>query len=325
MVPRQAASSSSSSGAHPGWAEHAVQLAHWTLECLANRTDVWVRYLSEDRRSYNRIATTAPSRNERGCRILTPDVLARHYVGANVSDLIGLHSTSENDLSKWLSIDIGGHDSTAVATASTNFRAAVAWYDVLRSHGYRTILEDSNGKGDYHLVALLDRPAQADHVHSFGRSLVSNYAELGLPRPPQILPGRTKLETGGFGDWLRLPGRHHSHSHWSRIWDGENWQEGAAAAELLLSTMPSESMAVGAASAQPASLDPAKGAQPLPEVRQVFHRSGKPDAASAPQPAETDAQLRLVMDAWPGLSAAVKAAILAMVSVSQQGDKGEPA
>src|SRR5262249_47165868 len=51
------------------------------------------------------------------------------------------------------------------------------------------------------------------------------------PKQPCIPPGR-------YGNWLRLPGRHHTRSHWSRIWDGGRWLEGEAAVAHVLALLP---------------------------------------------------------------------------------------
>ena len=37
-----------------------------------------------------------------------------------------------------------------------------------------------------------------------------------------------------YGNWLRLPGRHHTRDHWARAWDGSRWLAGAACCEYLL-------------------------------------------------------------------------------------------
>src|SRR5262249_20748810 len=44
-------------------------------------------------------------------------------------------------------------------------------------------------------------------------------------------PGSHK---GSFGNWVRLPGRHHTRDFWSRVWTGEEWVEGDEAIDLIL-------------------------------------------------------------------------------------------
>jgi hypothetical protein len=48
---------------------------------------------------------------------------------------------------------------------------------------------------------------------------------------------------GHFGRWLRLPGRHHTRPHFSRVfndepWADDKWLEGAAAIDRILSVRP---------------------------------------------------------------------------------------
>jgi hypothetical protein len=54
-----------------------------------------------------------------------------------------------------------------------------------------------------------------------------------FPKQPVLRPLRDG--SPGFGNWLRLPGKHHSHDHWSRVWDGRAWLDGAAAVAHVLS------------------------------------------------------------------------------------------
>jgi hypothetical protein len=39
---------------------------------------------------------------------------------------------------------------------------------------------------------------------------------------------------GRCGNWLRVPGRHHTREHWSRVWSGTAWLEGTKAVECIL-------------------------------------------------------------------------------------------
>jgi hypothetical protein len=40
--------------------------------------------------------------------------------------------------------------------------------------------------------------------------------------------------TGGFGNWIRVFGRHHTRNHWTRIWNGSEWLAGHQAIDYLL-------------------------------------------------------------------------------------------
>src|SRR5262245_32295654 len=71
-------------------------------------------------------------------------------------------------------------------------------------------------------------------VYRFGKWLFSDWKELGLSEQPEIFPKQSEISAGKFGNWLRLPGRHHTRDHWTRVWDGQNWLEGIDAIEWIL-------------------------------------------------------------------------------------------
>src|SRR5207249_4880532 len=71
-------------------------------------------------------------------------------------------------------------------------------------------------------------------VFAFMRWLVRDHVGHGLSAPPETFPKQPGIPPGRYGNWLRLPGRHHTRPHWSRVWDGAGWREGAEAVAFLL-------------------------------------------------------------------------------------------
>ena len=56
---------------------------------------------------------------------------------------------------------------------------------------------------------------------------------------PEVFPKQVEVGPDGFGNWVRLPGRHPKHpDHWSRIFDGEDFVEGDAAINLIETVRP---------------------------------------------------------------------------------------
>src|SRR5262245_5902568 len=109
------------------WTAHADELAAWAWARLVNRTDAWGRYGSQ-------VTYTAPSGALRGRVFLTEGDVARHFRATCRGDILGLHTTSPGNLSRWLAVDIdqhgeGGNDPEA------NLRAARAWYAKLLGLG----------------------------------------------------------------------------------------------------------------------------------------------------------------------------------------------
>jgi hypothetical protein len=223
------------------WRERAEDLAAWA-ERLANRRDCWGGYRPPEEwgRKYTRRDGTAGELGKTTTRKgpLTRGVLARQFRALAREDIVGLHSTAPDNTSRWGALDIDWHGATSTAPA-VNLAAALHWYAVLVGMGFRPLLVDSNGKGGFHLWALLAGTIPTSRLYHFLRRLVADYARHGMTAPAETFPKQPALRPlpdgrPGYGNWLRLPGRHHSHDHWSRIWNGASWLDGAAAVDHLL-------------------------------------------------------------------------------------------
>jgi hypothetical protein len=135
-------------------------------------------------------------------------------------------------------VDIDWHGPASTAP-DVNLRAALAWYDRLASLGFRPLLTDSNGQGGFHLVMLLAEPVETAGVYYFLQALVGDHARHGMTTAPETFPKQPRVappgQNGQYGNWLRLPGRHHTRAHWSRVWDGARWLQGHQAIDHILS------------------------------------------------------------------------------------------
>ncbi len=228
------------------WRERAGELAAWTMARLVNRTDVWGRYLPEKHRestdgSRNN-AITAPFRDERGKVFLNLSSLEKHYKTRSVGGVLGVHSTSSDRTSRWLAIDVDRHDPDDLSvTPESTFTAAQSWWSGLQQLGFDALLIESNGIGGYHILVLFAEAMSTASVHAFGVRFVSDFAQRGLDEPPETFPGQPRWNH--YGDWLRLPGRHHTRDHFSRVWNDEpwaenRWLEGHDAIDRLLRARP---------------------------------------------------------------------------------------
>ena len=227
------------------WAERAGELASWFDANMVNRTDVWGRYLAEKYRGETNQGTpknkaiTAPFRQERGKVFLATSSLEKHFKANDGGGVLGLHSSSSDGTSRWLAIDIDLHDEDDLSvTREGNFVAAKAWWSKLRSMGFDPILLDSNGKGGFHLFVFFAKPMDSKSVRKFCEQFVSDFDRHGLDNPPDIFPG--SFGANHLGSWLRIPGRHHTRMHYSRVWNDEpmaetDWLEGHEAIDAILS------------------------------------------------------------------------------------------
>jgi hypothetical protein len=225
------------------WHERSGELAAWTMSHLVNRTDVWGRYVRRKGDEEQTHVITAPFRDERGKVFLDVDSLRKHFRRKQPAGQLGLHSAGSDLTSRWLAIDIDLHEGDDDLTVSPegNLAAACGWRQSLADRGLDPLLLDSNGAGGFHLLVVFAEPMSTDSVHQFGVNLVADYERRGLARRPEVFPDAPTWDR--YGDWLRLPGRHHSRPHYTRVWNDEPmaeplWLEGHDAIDRILATRP---------------------------------------------------------------------------------------
>ena len=192
------------------------------------------------------MSTSLPIDDQRPTKIaftsrssLTDEVLAAHFQGSRV---IGLLTTDNQNHSRFAVIDIDRHNDDSFKEA--NEKAAIVLHEHTVRLGCSVLLEDSNGRGGYKLWLLFKDGAPARWLRRFAADLVQDWKELGLAAPPEIFPKQDRLAEGKKGNFVRLPGRHHTLEHWSRIWDGGQWLEGEASAQQIISTMGASTSAI---------------------------------------------------------------------------------
>jgi hypothetical protein len=227
------------------WQRYSDQLAEWAMDRLVNRRDVWSQYTIKNG-EVGVVMLPIKERRKAGTEMVTLNKLRRHFAGRAVSHLIGLHSISDHSTAKWFAIDIDMHDENVIDAdeiARSNWSAAKGWCMRLRDAGLDPILMDSNGVGGYHIWVLLDREYQLADVFDYADDVRSNWDSYGLTRRPEIFPPKREVDEDDLPYGLRLPGRHHTRKHYTRIWNfdalGENeWLEGGEAIEYMMNADP---------------------------------------------------------------------------------------
>lgn len=220
------------------WAARAGDLAAWAWRVLVNRTDAWGGYwrLDQPDGTHGKAKQwTKPRESQRGLRFLEGDDLARHFRGQCLADLVGLHTTSPANRCRWGVIDIDHHGPDSPDPA-LNERAALGWWQRLGALGLGPLLLDSDGKGGYHLWVVFAQPVPSWRVYWLLHNLTAGFAACGLTAAPEHFPKQPFLQKIPYGNWVRLPGRHHTKPHWTKVFDGGAWQAGDAAIDLLLAT-----------------------------------------------------------------------------------------
>lgn len=217
------------------WKQHAPALAAWANANMVNRRDAFGRYVAAESRKPGHDFFTAKEP-------LTPEILQVHFIGKSTGDLISLHSTAPPELtggitpclSRWLSIDLDRHHEET--DPESTLKAALVLYGVAAGLGFSPLLFDSNGWGGYHLILLFDKPTETRKLYLFAKWLRRDWEALGLDADPETFPKQASIEPGRFGNLVRLPGRHHTRDHYTKVWDGLSWLEGSAAIKAITGT-----------------------------------------------------------------------------------------
>ncbi|APZ90532.1 AAA family ATPase [Fuerstiella marisgermanici] len=231
------------------WQEHSQRLAKWALDRLVNRSDRHGCYGDKG-------AFTADTLDEY--------TLRNHFYGAKV---VGLHSTAADNTCKWLGLDIDNHDGDD-NLAADNLSTAIELLNKLLDLGIMAALEDSNGDGGYHIWILFSEPVPTEDVFRFAKWLIDG-ADI------ETSPKQAALSGKGLGNWLRLPGRHHTREHWSRVWGDGEWLDDAESVEALLNLPANDPSVLNVVPDEPPDNDACEPAtrktmekrqQPLPDV-----------------------------------------------------------
>jgi hypothetical protein len=205
-------------------------LATWVWNWLVNRTDVWGGYSANGQ-------VTQPAKSQRGRVTLCSATLQAHFETDYRQGIVGLHAASSANLSKWCALDIDYHGEGG-NEPEQNERAAMHWYDELCQLGSRPLLTDSNGAGGYHLLTIFREPVSTADAFIFARWVTGDFADFGFKKRPECFPKQREVapvgQNGQYGNWLRLPGMHHSRKHWSRVWNGSQWLAGDDAIDHIL-------------------------------------------------------------------------------------------
>ena len=212
------------------WHRNADRLAKFALANLLNRDDAYGRYLSLYLRSEKQKAKTAREK-------VSHEILQNHFCATDRGYLIGLHTTSPNNTCRWLVIDIDHHGESDQNAESRNERAALDFAQKLEKFGANPLVIKSNGRGGFHIWVFFEGPQDSSKVSNLGNEVVAHWEKLEIEKP-EIYPKQPKLDEGKLGNWLRLPGLHHTYDFYSQVWDGETWLKGQDAIDRFCNLKP---------------------------------------------------------------------------------------
>jgi hypothetical protein len=207
------------------WSNNAGRLAKFVVANLINRDDAYGKYRALDNRDRGPAKTVQSGISE--------SVIQDHFRAEDRGQLIGLHTTSPDNMCRWMVIDIDHHNESAADQEDANERASIEIYEELVDGGFKPLLFKSNGRGGFHIWIIFDSPAPTEHVHRFGNAVVADWKEYGLTKTPEVFPKQSSLDRLNFGNWVRLPGLHHTYDFYTEVWDGGKWLAGQAAIDQI--------------------------------------------------------------------------------------------
>jgi hypothetical protein len=217
------------------WRENAGGLVDWAQRFLVNRSDAHGAYRPLEQRTDDKAAFTAHSP-------VTSEQLKQHFESgrsSNRANLVGLHSTSRENKCRWLVLDFDNHDRKP-GLNEANKQAAQKLFARLRGMGLQPLLVSSGSKGGYHIWLVFGQPVDSKAVYGLAKKLVANWRKLGLASEPETFPKQAELKPGEYGNFVRLPGIHHTRPTFSKVYDGEKWLKGQEAIDHLVNTTPND-------------------------------------------------------------------------------------
>jgi len=221
------------------WSQNADRLARFALENLKNRDDAYGRYVALDaRRGKDKARTIHEGATE--------EVVSQHFRATDRGDIIGFHTTSKQNTCRWLVLDVDQHGDSNPEAELRNQKAVFDFASMLSDFGAKPLVMKSDGRGGFHIWVIFDKPVPSAHIYALGKAVVQHWKELGIDEP-EVFPKQPHLEDGKLGNWVRLPGLHHTYDFYTQVWDGEKWLKGQAAIDHILNVnlCPGELMSSG--------------------------------------------------------------------------------
>ncbi len=215
------------------WRALAPILAKWAYDSLTNQPDAHGHYLPLNKREKNSAYAAKSGFHWSKLKL--------HFEGQNHGNLGGMYTTSKANTSRWAAIDIDRHCDESDAEANETFVLDIA--KRASELGFEAIVEDSNGSGGFHIWILFAEPRPTVEVFAFAKWLIRDWKEHRISGKPETFPKQAVTTAKQpYGNWLRVPGRHHTRDHWSRIYDitSERWLEGTEAIQAILKQKGSE-------------------------------------------------------------------------------------
>lgn len=258
------------------WRARADELATFYFEHFVQRTDAWGGYKDPRHRKPDGSDKTLTHKG-----ILSKSILVAHFSGHRHGNVIGLHPIATDNTCSWFTIEIDNHLGK-LELAEVNRAGALAIDNHLLELGLIPRTWKSDGKGGFHIDVILNGRLPSKVVYQFARSITAKFEEFQLPTRPETFPKQDGLrEDRPYGNWVRIPGLHHTHPHWSEYWDGTEFIDGDEAIEWLLSTPESDASIIERLVAELPPDEPAQAESPTTSPADSVWKDRAKDVAAA--------------------------------------------
>jgi putative DNA primase/helicase len=215
------------------WQRRADELAKWAAR-MVNRTDAWGAYWQDSETKAVKTYTGKPTEYQQS---LDHERLRRHFSTDSPREIVGIHALGVDSCGRWAAVDLDIHDDDPNAPTPDQTRAfAVAIYQRVYDlgRGARSVLTSSNGKGGYHLRVLFREAVTGELLFRYARWMVHDYQRFGFDKRPETFPKQPIIPEGGYGNWLRLIGRHPKREYYPEGYNGQQWLMGEGLIDHLL-------------------------------------------------------------------------------------------
>jgi len=205
-------------------------LADWALARFFARTDRFGGYYVKNGEAHK---TARP--NKGSPAPFSRDLLVSHFRTMRSEDVLGAYllTAGEDGVGRFAGADIDAH--AEADDKNRNALYAVHLFRKLAAHGFHP-LACHWGTGGYHIHTLFDRDVPGPALFAFGRWLVMDATAepWNFPAAVESFPKQANVPAGKYGNWLRIPGRHHTRNRFPEVFDGTNWIQGEPAVDYVL-------------------------------------------------------------------------------------------
>ncbi len=198
------------------WSENAEALADFAQARIFVRHDVYG-------------VTPPDGKRFTAHELLTRETIVSHFQG---QINIGAFLVSPENTCKCFIGDIDAHEDTS--SPDLNLERVNLIVETLAEFNLFPLVCDSDGKGGFHVREFFKKPVPSEVAYWLGIFINDRLESAGLPKV-EFFPKQPKVKNETpYGNWVRLPGRHHKRDNYTRVWKYGKWLDGIWAAKAII-------------------------------------------------------------------------------------------